>query len=382
MPRFRMTWAAGLAAALAAAALAGCASSASVSARPAWLTAQAPAAARPGYFIDNDAWSRSDGYQWSDFTIRRAVDGTPVTVRDGHLDHQVTAVAAIGTGGAFILAEEAPLNCATQLYWFRLSNRGSISRLSPVGTAFSGEVNSLAASADGRTIAYTQSGCTPDNNGFLKVLDVRTGQIRAWKSVDLTGRGRITLVSNLALSADGRILAFVGWSAGQQRVSVRILTTGGPVGEPAADLAEHSKAILWLPLPPRAPAPQDAIAISPGGTAFYLCSVAPQAGAQITSIAAYSTGTGRLLKPVVTLQAPNPANGHPLPGCSMSVSQGGRFALVPYAVRYPGAPSRQAVLSVASIDLTRPALAATFSFPVRQDPDIAGPGSAGVSVTW
>jgi hypothetical protein len=381
MTRFRSACA-GLTAVATAVVLAGCGASAAFSAHPAWLAAQAPAAAKPAYFIDNDAWSGAGGYEWSDFTIRRTADGTPVTVPDGHLDHQVTAVTAIGTGRGFILAEEAPLNCATQLYWFRLGSQGSVSTMSAVGAQFSGEVNSLAASADGRTIAYTVSGCTSDNNGFLKVLDVRTGQTRAWKSVNLTGRGRIALASNLALSANGKLLAFVGWTAGPPRASVRLVATSGPVGDPAGDLAQHSKVIRWLPLPPQAPRPQDAVAISPAGTSFYLCTVTAEAGAQVTSIAAYSTRTGQLMRPVTQLRAPDPANGHPLPGCAMSVSQGGRFALVPYAVRYPDPASASAVLSVASIDLTAAVPPATFSFPVRQDPDIAGPGAAGVSVTW
>jgi hypothetical protein len=381
MPRIRMARAAGPALIAAATiALTACGSSAAFPAYPAWLTSHRPAGGGPpAYFIDNEAWSPSAGYTWSDFTVRDTATGRAVSQRGHGLSHRVTAVAAIGGGAAFIAAEEAPVSCGSQLYWFRLDRRGRVSALSPLGPALGGEVNSLTASADGQTIAYTLAGCRQGDRGYLRVLNLRTGQLGRWSSVDLTGNGRIGMASDLTLSADGKLLAFVGWlPGGQHPASVRILATSR--SQPG-DLLGLSRPVRQLPGIAGGPEPQDAIALSPRGRVVYLCSVSAQRRSRVTTIASYRTATGRAAGPSVQLAAGTPANGHPLPGCAMTVSHDGRYALVSYGVSYPDPGSGVATLAAASVNLAARQPSA-FSFPVRMNPALAGPRSVGVSFAW
>jgi hypothetical protein len=379
MPRRWLTRAAALTSMAAAVivALAGCGSSASFPGHADWLTAGQQAGRPPAFFLDNEAWSPSAGYSWSDFTVRGAFTGRAVAQHGHGLGHRVTAVAAIGTGAAFVAAEEAPNTCSSQLYWFRLDHRGHLGPLSAVGPAIYGEVNALAASADGQTVAYTLSGCLHANKGYLKVLNLRTGHTRRWTSVDLTDNGSLGLASNLSLSANGRLLAFVGWITGPNRASLRVLATRGPAG----NLLGRSKAIRQLAAIPGGAEPRDAVAVSPGGTTIYLCAISPRPGSQLTTVASYRTGTGRLVKNMLVLPARDPAGGRPLPNCAMAVSRDGGHALVSVGVSYAGRPAGTAALAAATVDLAtgrRP----VFWFPVRLDPALAGPRSAAVSVAW
>ncbi len=273
---------------------------------------------------------------------------------------------------------EAPRICASHLYWFQLDSQGNVGKLTSIGAALSGEVNALAASADGQTIAYTLAGCERGDKGFLRVISVTSKRLQQWTSVDLTGGGRIGIASNLSLSADGKLLTFVGWSPRHDTASVEELATGAPGG---GRLTGRAKAVLRVAANQDGSEPKDAIAVSPDGASFYLCSVTARPGAQVTSIGSYATATGQLLKPVVRLSGKNPASGQPLPGCAMSVSAGDEFALVPYAVSYPATGSHTARLSVARINLATGS-SAVLTFPVSLDLNLAGPPAAAVSIAW
>ena len=378
MPRGRLTRAARLVlASTAALVLAGCGASATFPSHPAWLTSQEPVVAGgpPAFFIANEAWTPLPGYSSSRFIVRSAVTGATVPQGGHGLNNRVTAVAAVGSGTAFLAAEEDPQTCDSQLYWFRLDAGGRIGPLTPVGPPQAGEVNWLAASADGQTIAYTVSGCLRHAGGFLKVIDLRTGKIRRWRSVDLTDDGSLAVASNLALSASGRQLAFVGWSPDRDRATVRLLDTAGQTG----GLGKRSRIVRTLSSPGKAQ-PRDAVALTPDGSGVYVCTVSSRRNQQVTSVAEYAASSGALERQVLSLPAADPAGGHQLPGCALAGSRDGEHALVPFAVRYlPGtgtASVSAAVISLASGQRS------TISFVVRQDANLVGHGNAAVSISW
>src|SRR5262249_4323112 len=68
----------------------------------------------------------------------------------------------------------------------------------------------MAASADGRTLAYPLMGCGKGTTSYLGVADARTGRIRQWGGVNIDGEGRGSAIvgSYVSLTADGRFLAY------------------------------------------------------------------------------------------------------------------------------------------------------------------------------
>jgi hypothetical protein len=230
----------------------------------------------------------------------------------GRLLAQVGSAAVNGlaaTGPAsFVVAQQAGQQCAARLYQVRLNGQGQPGAFSPVGPELHGEISSLAASEGGGLIGYAITGCGKGTQGYIGVVNTRTGQSRQWGDVSVNGA--------LSMSANGRWLAFAGAdttaSGSVIRQTVRVLSTTAPAGT----VAERSRVVLSRPV--RAPM-LDAVSLSPDGTSFYACT---QAGRQI-GIASYNTSTGALL-----------ANQAHLTGnmCQLALDPSGDHLLVAYSV--------------------------------------------------
>lgn len=292
----------------------------------------------------------------------------------------ITALAATGDR-SFVIAAPAGSNfsCVTRLYQLTLNARGGPGRLSPLGHAVGGQVLSLAASARGQLIGYAVSGCGKGQPGYLAVLDTRTGRTRQWSEVSLGGEspGNVAVRGPfLSMSANGRVLAFAGWDVtgnwhivGQghfTRQVVRVLPTGAAPGT----VAQRSHVVLSRPLSRPELA---AVAVSPGGGSFYLCTMWDHRDKSARMISAYATAAGTLQREIATV------TGTPVPAvCQMALDPTGRSLLLTNSLSNPRYP-RSPVLGLARIDLTTRSVT---TLTIRLPPNGGMDPYAGMSTAW
>jgi hypothetical protein len=205
------------------------------------------------------------------------------------------AVAALGGGLDFVAAASQSGGpgggCGTWLYRFSVSSRGRPSGLTllPVpevgGTV---DWSALAASADGRVIAYSAQNCGHDLVGQVGVIHLGAGKVATW-SYRWPVRPQ-----NLSLSANGRLLGFVANPSSPDSQAT-------PYKEAAWTLRTNSKA---GPLASRyqkvlsAPAGVQAAVLSPTGAIMFAARPnRPSLAARYDeTVGAYDTATGRLIR--------------------------------------------------------------------------------------
>jgi hypothetical protein len=240
--------------------------------------------------------------------------GTSLQVESAATGHVVTtvalpwhgaewgAVAAAGDTGRFIVAAapkfSGSLFMPTRLYALTLSARGTVAGLTPLPVpVLQGQVTSLAASADGRTVAYT---LVPLDSRADREVGIITGRtMRHWTIGGLTrtGAGNLSLF-DISVSGDGRMVAFVT----QDQVvgeTVWVLPTGaapGTITARARKVLEFRSIyspgeVRWL----------HSALISPDGRTLYLATSANSAsGKVVTTLTAYPTAGGASPRPVTT----------------------------------------------------------------------------------
>lgn len=271
----------------------------------------------------------------------------------------ITALAA-ASDRSFVIAALPDINasCVTRLYQVKLNAQGRPGSLSPLGRAVRGYVWSLAASVRGQVVGYAVSGCAKGQPGYLAVLDTRTGRTRQWGAVSLSGESPGNVVVSgpfLSISANGRMLAFAGADVAGNwhtvgyghltRQVVRVLPTGAAPGT----VAQRSHVVLSRPLSSPELA---AVAISPDGGSFYLCTTSYRRDKTVRTIAAYTTVTGGRQRVIATL------TGTTIPTtCQIGLDPTGRFLLVTDSVSNPQGIPGIPVLRMARIDLTTRAVA-------------------------
>jgi RNA polymerase sigma factor (sigma-70 family) len=211
-------------------------------------------------------------------------------------------VATAGDTGRFIVSA-APkftgsLSMPTRLYSLTLSARGTVARLTPLPVpVLQGQVTSLAASADGRTVAYP---LVPVDSRVVHEVGIITGRTtRHWTIGGLTrtGAGNLSLF-DISVSADGHMVAFVT----QDQVvgeTVWVLSTGsapGAITARARRVLEFRSIyspgeVRWL----------HSALISPDGRTLYLATSANSAsGKVVTTLTAYPTAGGASPRTVTT----------------------------------------------------------------------------------
>jgi hypothetical protein len=279
--------------------------------------------------------------------------------------HQVAG--AVEDGAAVGRSDDGDAPAAAEFFRFQLNDRGRPGPLTPVGPTLPGALSSIAASAGGGVIAYAidASGCASARHlgSYLGVFDLGSGLTRQW--TDVPAR-----VSQLSVSADGRLLAFAqtmtrpppGSGGGVQ-------ITGYQVRVLAADAAPgtvdgRSRVAAALPADDSLLA-APTVLLSPTGTSFYLCAepyAFPKRGAKkITDtarIVAYRTATGEATRVIAAWAASYPiptGSGYApltLSCSSMALDPSGWFLLVPYLGTFanPADPSSDGSLTAARIN--------------------------------
>jgi hypothetical protein len=274
------------------------------------LSASTSVAAQPRFFADVITTGEAN----ENLQIRASATGK-LLAQEGST--AVNGLAATGPAG-FVVAQQVGQQCAAQLYQVRLNGQGQPGAFSPVGPELHGEISSLAASEGGGLIGYAITGCGKGTQGYIGVVNTRTGQSRQWGDVSVAGEspGNVAVNGTLSMSANGRWLAFAGAdttaSGSVVRQTIRVLSTTAPAGT----VAERSRAVLSG----LARAPMlDAVGLSPDGTSFYACT---QSGSEV-SVARYSTSSGALLASVARLTGNM---------CQLALDPSGDHLLVAYSV--------------------------------------------------
>ncbi len=263
----------------------------------------------PAYFIGLAGNSPA-----SPITVYRAATGRVVaTLRPpGGLTFMATAATA--DERAFVVAAiAAKSGCGTWLYWLRLTADGQ-PQLSPLAVPrVAGSIvasTGLAASADGRVVAYSADHCA-GGNGWIGVINLATRQVRTWS---LRSEG----VISMSLSADGALLGFHDSTIVSGDGSVRVLRTGSPPG-PVTERAH-----VVLPAPWGAIGQSQAgqqIVLSPSGGAMLACTSVGHAPSS-TRLVVYNASTGRLIGLLHTWPDPY------ISPCAMSAAPRGGYLLV------------------------------------------------------
>jgi len=207
------------------------------------------------------------------------------------------AVAAVGNTGRFIVAA-APKNVPsrgfsypTRLYTLTLSARGTVADLTPLGVpVLQGQVTSLAASADGRTVAYTLVPFDSRSDHWVGIITGRTTRQWSIGGLTRTGAGNLSIF-DVSVSRDGGMVAFIT----QDQVAgdtAWVLPTGSAPGGITADARKvylqepilgPGKKLAWL----------DSALISADGSTLYLTTSGNSAsGKVVTALTAYRTAGG------------------------------------------------------------------------------------------
>ena len=210
----------------------------------------------------------------------------------------IDTAAATGNDRTFVVTVEAGSSCAaTALYRLRLTAGGGQGSLTPLAIPkISGVVTALAASADGRTIAYATAFCdnSTDSPGAIGVVHTATGQARQWPWRPNPGQ----TAGSVSITANGRTIEYAaspnkitGPGSGQilPPRTIRLL----PADAPPGNAAQRSRAAVTM----SRVAPGEifnSAAIAPDGRTLYFCTQRnpsqPSGGAMV--LRGYDVATG------------------------------------------------------------------------------------------
>jgi len=225
-------------------------------------------------------------------------------------DAQWSAVAATADPTRFIVGAAttgSEWSAPTRLYTLTLSARGAVIRLAPLAVpSLPGAVTSMAASADGSTVAYTMRAV----GGVWEAGVITGGKTRRWSASDPTIQG----INNVSVSSDGDMIAFTSSGLAKDGVEVTawVLSAGSPSGNVTArarKVYDHiyvgAKTINTL----------YSAVISPDASTLYLDAAIMSAGGRTANmVTAYSTTSQALPRTILTWHSSYPATLTPVGG--------------------------------------------------------------------
>ncbi len=213
------------------------------------------------------------------------------------------AVTAVGDTGRFIVAAapkpSSSLSVPTRLYTLTLTARGTVAGLTPLAVpVLQGQVTSLAASADGRTVAYTLMPLAASADHEVGIITGRT--TRQWSIGGLTRPGAAAGnmgIWGVSVSSDGSMVAFITQSQDASEAAW-VLPTGSAPGAITAR-ARQIYEVEPRDDPGTKVAGLGSALLSPDGSTLYLATSSSSAGQVVSALTAYRT-TGEASPRTVT----------------------------------------------------------------------------------
>ena len=296
------------------------------------VPASAPALGVPRFYVAVYVAAGPVNY----IVVRESTTGRVTARMNPPVGGFFAAIAAPAGDRTFVVAVESNSSCTSQLYSFRLTDRGQLGPLMPLHIIVPGtypETRDLAITADGRTIGYSTYQC--DGEGEVGVIHLATRQVRVWDWSFAQSP------MNLSLSADGRRLGFTMFAAGRGHPGgAMILPTSAPAGPLSQRSRIVSRTALW-------------IALAGDGASLYYCAVSPYHDGAMPRVGTMTYGTLSLPSGGQQVIASWPELSSPQ--CYASLDPAGRYLLVQFPTPVPntsGGWVRPAILDLRTGRLT------------------------------
>jgi Tol biopolymer transport system component len=215
--------------------------------------------------------------------VYSSATGRPVSVVTAPTPLTIESVARLGDDHTFVIAALDKKACATHFLKFNISDAGKASAITPLSVPqISGDVEQIAASANGKVLGFALSGCAPQGLQMV-VIHLDTGKVTRWSNPGVGG--------SPSLNADGSVYGFV--STRTER-SEKVIGWTIPTDAPAGPLYQHARKVLDLPNN------VDSMILSPSGAQLYVeTQDGSSQGPMVLDL--YRTSTGTLIKQVVKL---------------------------------------------------------------------------------
>jgi hypothetical protein len=197
-----------------------------------------------------------------------------------------TSVAATADPTRFIVAAATTASegwAPTRLYTLTLSARGTVIRLAPLAVpTLPGNVTSMAASADGSTVAYTMQA----RGGANEVGVITGGRTRQWSASGPS----IEAIDNVSVSRDGDMIAFTG--NGSTEDDTEITAWVLPTGSAPGNVTVRARKVYDRTYVGEPPGSGETAVISPDASTLYLSTNTSSAGGKaVNTVTAYSTAS-------------------------------------------------------------------------------------------
>ena len=204
------------------------------------------------------------------------------------------SVAATGSSTIFVAAAgSSGRDCAVRLYTLTLTANGKPAGLEPLrALRIPGRLTGLAASSDGRTVAYGSVPCTAVR-ASATIGVIADGALRQWTLPPETSPGSVSL------SADGSELGYVGLPPGGTTLTRPLAAAAAwilPASSPPGSALARSRKVF---------AARDRLdlvsaILSGDGRTMYVASESPSRLPGRLTLAAYRTADGALLRTLHT----------------------------------------------------------------------------------
>jgi hypothetical protein len=192
------------------------------------------------------------------------------------------SLSRLGDDQTFVAASYDRSACVTHLWKFTIDAAGKPSALTPLSVPqLSGSPEELTSSADGKVLAFSLSGCQP-NDLQIGVIHLTTGQVTHWHN---PGIG-----ASVSLTADGSML---GFAFGPLQGDSPYQAWTVPADAPAGDLLSLAHQVPGLG------ANAERAVLSPSGEQLYVEAQSQPKGPVTLSL--LTTSTGALVRQVAQL---------------------------------------------------------------------------------